>query len=94
MSNSVFDFSCLSLFQVPSDPPASKKPKIDDSASQSPASTEKEKQSSWLRSLSSSSNKVIAEYFVIKREIKLACSIPVLKAEEKMRGRTCPGFLK
>ncbi|XP_009945293.1 PREDICTED: ski oncogene, partial [Leptosomus discolor] len=44
---------------VPSDPPASKKPKIDDSASQFPASTEKEKQSSWLRSLSSSSNKSI-----------------------------------
>ncbi|KAM6312739.1 ski oncogene [Podargus strigoides] len=45
--------------RVSSDPPASKKPKIDDSASQSPASTEKEKQSSWLRSLSSSSNKSI-----------------------------------
>ncbi|NXM75780.1 SKI protein, partial [Serilophus lunatus] len=45
--------------QVSSDPPASKKPKIDDSASQSQASTEKEKQSSWLRSLSSSSNKSI-----------------------------------
>lgn len=67
MSNSDFDFSCLSLFQVSSDPPASKKLKIDDSASQSPASTEKEKQSSWLRSLSSSSNKVITEYSVIER---------------------------
>ncbi|NXF11693.1 SKI protein, partial [Smithornis capensis] len=45
--------------RVSSDPPASKKPKIDDTASQSQASTEKEKQSSWLRSLSSSSNKSI-----------------------------------
>ncbi|XP_019367225.1 PREDICTED: ski oncogene isoform X2 [Gavialis gangeticus] len=45
--------------RVPSDPPASKKPKIDDSTSQSPNSSEKEKQSSWLRSLSTSSNKSI-----------------------------------
>ncbi|KYO31434.1 ski oncogene isoform B [Alligator mississippiensis] len=45
--------------RVPSDPPASKKPKIDDSTSQSPNSSEKEKQSSWLRSLSNSSNKSI-----------------------------------
>lgn len=89
MSNYIWLF----LFQVPSDPPASKKNKIDDSASQTPASTEKEKQSSWLRSLSSSSNKVIAEYFVIKREIKFPYNIPLLKPEEKMWERPRPAFV-
>lgn len=44
-------------FQVPSDPPVPKKPKTDD-ALQSPLLGDKEKQSSWLRSLSNSSSKV------------------------------------
>ncbi|XP_075406313.1 ski oncogene isoform X1 [Tenrec ecaudatus] len=43
--------------RVPSEPPASIRPKADDTSSQSPAATEKDKQSSWLRTLAGSSNK-------------------------------------
>lgn len=50
-------FSPLSPVQVPSDPPAPKKSKTGDSL-HSAIAGEKEKQSSWLRSLSSSSSKV------------------------------------
>ncbi|KAM9686045.1 ski oncogene [Trichechus inunguis] len=43
--------------RVSSEPPASIRPKADDPSSQSPAAAEKDKQSSWLRTLAGSSNK-------------------------------------
>lgn len=64
--------SFLSSFQVPSDPPAPKKPKIDDSL-QSPIIGDKEKQSSWLRSLSNSSSKVSFRGLVIGRYACFVC---------------------
>ncbi|XP_021564938.1 ski oncogene, partial [Carlito syrichta] len=42
---------------VSSEPPASIRPKTDDASSQSPAPSEKDKQSGWLRTLASSSSK-------------------------------------
>ncbi|XP_024063589.1 ski oncogene isoform X1 [Terrapene carolina triunguis] len=69
--------------RIPSDPPASKKPKIDDSTSQSPTSAEKEKQSSWLRSLSSSSNKSIGCVHPRQRLSAFRPWSPAVSANEK-----------
>ncbi|XP_073172458.1 ski oncogene isoform X2 [Lepidochelys kempii] len=69
--------------RIPSDPPASKKPKIDDSASQSPTSAEKEKQSSWLRSLSGSSNKSIGCVHPRQRLSAFRPWSPAVSANEK-----------
>ncbi|XP_038232937.1 ski oncogene isoform X2 [Dermochelys coriacea] len=69
--------------RIPSDPPASKKPKIDDSASQSPTSAEKEKQSSWLRSLSGSSNKSIGFVHPRQRLSAFRPWSPAVSANEK-----------
>ncbi|XP_032639448.1 ski oncogene isoform X1 [Chelonoidis abingdonii] len=69
--------------RIPSDPPASKKPKTDDSASQSPTSAEKEKQSSWLRSLSGSSNKSIGCVHPRQRLSAFRPWSPAVSANEK-----------
>ncbi|NXP44276.1 SKI protein, partial [Heliornis fulica] len=80
--------------QVPSDPPASKKPKIDDAASQSPASTEKEKQSSWLRSLSSSSNKSIGCVHPRQRLSAFRPWSPAVSASEKELSTHLPALIR
>ncbi|NWW91857.1 SKI protein, partial [Rhynochetos jubatus] len=80
--------------RVPSDPPASKKPKIDDSASQSPASTEKEKQSSWLRSLSSSSNKSIGCVHPRQRLSAFRPWSPAVSANEKELSTHLPALIR
>ncbi|NXO98489.1 SKI protein, partial [Certhia brachydactyla] len=80
--------------QVSSDPPASKKPKIDDSASQSPASTEKEKQSSWLRSLSSSSNKSIGCVHPRQRLSAFRPWSPAVSASEKELSSHLPALIR
>ncbi|NXA40293.1 SKI protein, partial [Eudromia elegans] len=80
--------------RVPSDPPASKKPKIDDSASQSPASTEKEKQSSWLRSLSSSSNKSIGCIHPRQRLSAFRPWSPAVSANEKELSTHLPALIR
>ncbi|XP_068772068.1 ski oncogene [Struthio camelus] len=80
--------------RVPSDPPASKKPKIDDSASQSPASTEKEKQSSWLRSLSSSSNKSIGCVHPRQRLSAFRPWSPAVSANEKELSTPLPALIR
>ncbi|XP_068271064.1 ski oncogene isoform X2 [Nyctibius grandis] len=80
--------------RVPSDPPASKKPKIDDSASQSPASTEKEKQSSWLRSLSSSSNKSIGCVHPRQRLSAFRPWSPAVSANEKELSAHLPALIR
>ncbi|XP_025906805.1 ski oncogene isoform X2 [Nothoprocta perdicaria] len=80
--------------KIPSDPPASKKPKIDDSASQSPASTEKEKQSSWLRSLSSSSNKSIGCVHPRQRLSAFRPWSPAVSANEKELSTHLPALIR
>uniref|UniRef100_U3K4D6 Ski oncogene n=1 Tax=Ficedula albicollis TaxID=59894 RepID=U3K4D6_FICAL len=80
--------------EVSSDPPASKKPKIDDSASQSPASTEKEKQSSWLRSLSSSSNKSIGCVHPRQRLSAFRPWSPAVSAGEKELSSHLPALIR
>ncbi|NWR44483.1 SKI protein, partial [Regulus satrapa] len=80
--------------RVSSDPPASKKPKIDDSASQSPASTEKEKQSSWLRSLSSSSNKSIGCVHPRQRLSAFRPWSPAVSAGEKELSGHLPTLIR
>ncbi|XP_009646415.1 ski oncogene [Egretta garzetta] len=80
--------------RVPSDPPASKKPKIDDSASQSPASTEKEKQSSWLRSLSSSSNKSIGCVHPRQRLSAFRPWSPAVSSNEKELSTHLPALIR
>ncbi|XP_071623111.1 ski oncogene isoform X1 [Heliangelus exortis] len=79
---------------VPSDPPASKKPKIDDSASQAPASSEKEKQSSWLRSLSSSSNKSIGCVHPRQRLSAFRPWSPAVSANEKELSSHLPALIR
>ncbi|KAK2513597.1 hypothetical protein Q9233_015447 [Columba guinea] len=81
-------------YMVSSDPPASKKPKIDDSASQSPASTEKEKQSSWLRSLSSSSNKSIGCVHPRQRLSAFRPWSPAVSANEKELSPHLPALIR
>uniref|UniRef100_A0A8C5J8V2 Ski oncogene n=1 Tax=Junco hyemalis TaxID=40217 RepID=A0A8C5J8V2_JUNHY len=80
--------------RVSSDPPASKKPKIDDSASQSPASSEKEKQSSWLRSLSSSSNKSIGCVHPRQRLSAFRPWSPAVSASEKELSSHLPALIR
>ncbi|OWK55797.1 ski oncogene [Lonchura striata] len=80
--------------RVSSDPPASKKPKVDDSASQSPASTEKEKQSSWLRSLSSSSNKSIGCVHPRQRLSAFRPWSPAVSASEKELSSHLPALIR
>ncbi|XP_065711027.1 ski oncogene isoform X2 [Patagioenas fasciata] len=80
--------------RVSSDPPASKKPKIDDSASQAPASTEKEKQSSWLRSLSSSSNKSIGCVHPRQRLSAFRPWSPAVSANEKELSPHLPALIR
>ncbi|EOB07553.1 Ski oncogene, partial [Anas platyrhynchos] len=80
--------------RVPSDPPASKKNKIDDSASQTPASTEKEKQSSWLRSLSSSSNKSIGCVHPRQRLSAFRPWSPAVSANEKELSSHLPALIR
>ncbi|NXI45373.1 SKI protein, partial [Galbula dea] len=80
--------------RVPSDPPASKKPKVDDSASQPPASTEKEKQSSWLRSLSSSSNKSIGCVHPRQRLSAFRPWSPAVSANEKELSTHLPALIR
>uniref|UniRef100_A0A8D2M8A6 Ski oncogene n=1 Tax=Zonotrichia albicollis TaxID=44394 RepID=A0A8D2M8A6_ZONAL len=80
--------------EVSSDPPASKKPKIDDSASQSPASSEKEKQSSWLRSLSSSSNKSIGCVHPRQRLSAFRPWSPAVSASEKELSSHLPALIR
>ncbi|KAM9370280.1 ski oncogene isoform 2-T2 [Phaethornis superciliosus] len=80
--------------RVPSDPPASKKPKIDDSGSQAPASSEKEKQSSWLRSLSSSSNKSIGCVHPRQRLSAFRPWSPAVSANEKELSSHLPALIR
>ncbi|NWI85991.1 SKI protein, partial [Pitta sordida] len=80
--------------RVSSDPPASKKPKIDDSASQSQPSTEKEKQSSWLRSLSSSSNKSIGCVHPRQRLSAFRPWSPAVSAGDKELSSHLPALIR
>ncbi|XP_060115659.1 ski oncogene [Heteronotia binoei] len=77
--------------RVPSDPPAPKKPKVDDS---SPIAGEKEKQSSWLRSLSNSSSKSIGCIHPRQRLSAFRPWSPAVSANEKELSNHIPALIR
>ncbi|XP_053256643.1 ski oncogene isoform X2 [Podarcis raffonei] len=79
--------------RVPSDPPAPKKPKIDDSL-QSPIIGDKEKQSSWLRSLSNSSSKSIGCMHPRQRLSAFRPWSPAVSANEKDLPNHIPALIR
>nr|XP_056721313.1 ski oncogene [Euleptes europaea] len=80
--------------RVPSDPPAPKKPKADDSSLQSPVAGEKEKQSSWLRSLSNSSSKSIGCIHPRQRLSAFRPWSPAVSASEKELSNHIPALIR
>ncbi|KAJ6658749.1 hypothetical protein lerEdw1_019670 [Lerista edwardsae] len=80
--------------QVSSDPPAPKKPKTDDDSLQSPLAVEKEKQSSWLRSLSSSSSKSIGCIHPRQRLSAFRPWSPAVSANEKDLPAHIPALIR
>ncbi|XP_054857380.1 ski oncogene [Eublepharis macularius] len=80
--------------RVPSDPPAPKKPKVDDSSLQSPLAGEKEKQSSWLRSLSNSSSKSIGCIHPRQRLSAFRPWSPAVSANEKELSSHIPALIR
>ncbi|XP_015266417.1 PREDICTED: ski oncogene [Gekko japonicus] len=80
--------------RVPSDPPAPKKPKVDDSSLQSPITGEKEKQSSWLRSLSNSSSKSIGCIHPRQRLSAFRPWSPAVSANEKELSNHIPALIR
>ncbi|XP_053137500.1 ski oncogene [Hemicordylus capensis] len=79
--------------RVPSDPPAPKRPKTDDSL-QSPIAVEKEKQSSWLRSLSNSSSKSIGCMHPRQRLSAFRPWSPAVSANEKELPNHIPALFR
>ncbi|XP_042334510.1 ski oncogene isoform X2 [Sceloporus undulatus] len=79
--------------RVPSDPPAPKKPKTDDSL-QSTIVGEKEKQSSWLRSLSTSSSKNIGCINPRQRLSAFRPWSPAVSASEKELSNHIPALIR
>ncbi|XP_026549214.1 ski oncogene-like, partial [Notechis scutatus] len=78
---------------VPSDPPLPKKPKTDD-ALQSPLLGDKEKQSSWLRSLSNSSIKNIGCLHPRQRLSAFRPWSPAISASEKDVSNHVPTLIR
>uniref|UniRef100_A0A8C6XJ19 Ski oncogene n=1 Tax=Naja naja TaxID=35670 RepID=A0A8C6XJ19_NAJNA len=79
--------------RVPSDPPLPKKPKTDD-ALQSPLLGDKEKQSSWLRSLSNSSSKNIGCLHPRQRLSAFRPWSPAVSASEKDPSNHLPTLIR
>ncbi|XP_048374519.1 ski oncogene isoform X2 [Sphaerodactylus townsendi] len=80
--------------RVPSDPPPPKKPKAEDSSLQSPVAGEKEKQSSWLRSLSNSSSKSIGCIHPRQRLSAFRPWSPAVSANEKELSNHIPALIR
>lgn len=80
--------------RVSSDPPAPKKPKTDDDSLQSPVAVEKEKQSSWLRSLSNSSSKSIGCIHPRQRLSAFRPWSPAVSANEKDLSNHIPALIR
>ncbi|XP_074074804.1 ski oncogene isoform X5 [Macrotis lagotis] len=79
--------------RVPSEPPTAIKPKIDDSSTQSPPSSEKDKQSSWLR-LASSSNKSIGCMHPRQRLSAFRPWSPAVSSNEKDLSTHLPALIR
>uniref|UniRef100_A0A8C9QGV6 Ski oncogene n=1 Tax=Spermophilus dauricus TaxID=99837 RepID=A0A8C9QGV6_SPEDA len=77
--------------RVSSEPPASMRPKTDAACSQPPASPEKDKQSSWLRTLAASSNKGLGCVHPRQRLSAFRPWSPAVSTSEKELSPHLPG---
>ncbi|XP_047284422.1 ski oncogene isoform X4 [Homo sapiens] len=84
----------LFVSQVSSEPPASIRPKTDDTSSQSPAPSEKDKPSSWLRTLAGSSNKSLGCVHPRQRLSAFRPWSPAVSASEKELSPHLPALIR
>nr|XP_048272677.1 ski oncogene isoform X1 [Myodes glareolus] len=91
-----FDYANKYKRRVPrvSEPPASIRPKADDTSSQSPASSEKDKQSTWLRTLAGSSNKSLGCTHPRQRLSAFRPWSPAVSASEKETSSHLPALIR
>ncbi|EDL81289.1 similar to Ski protein (predicted) [Rattus norvegicus] len=91
-----FDYANKYKRRVPrvSEPPASIRPKTDDTSSQSPASSEKDKQSTWLRTLAGSSNKSLGCAHPRQRLSAFRPWSPAVSASEKETSPHLPALIR
>ncbi|KAH0514773.1 Ski oncogene [Microtus ochrogaster] len=91
-----FDYANKYKRRVPrvSEPPASIRPKADDTCSQSPASSEKDKQSTWLRTLAGSSNKSLGCAHPRQRLSAFRPWSPAVSASEKETSPHLPALIR
>ncbi|XP_007648058.1 ski oncogene isoform X1 [Cricetulus griseus] len=91
-----FDYANKYKRRVPrvSEPPASIRPKADDTSSQSPASSEKDKQSTWLRTLAGSSNKSLGCPHPRQRLSAFRPWSPAVSASEKETSSHLPALIR
>lgn len=91
-----FDYANKYKRRVPrvSEPPASIRPKTDDTSSQSPASSEKDKQSTWLRTLAGSSNKSLGCTHPRQRLSAFRPWSPAVSASEKETSPHLPALIR
>lgn len=91
-----FDYANKYKRRVPrvSEPPASIRPKADDTCSQSPASSEKDKQSTWLRTLAGSSNKSLGCAHPRQRLSAFRPWSPAVSASEKETSSHLPALIR
>ncbi|XP_030798889.1 ski oncogene isoform X2 [Rhinopithecus roxellana] len=82
------------LVPVSSEPPASIRPKTDDTSSQSPAPSEKDKPSSWLRTLAGSSNKSLGCVHPRQRLSAFRPWSPAVSASEKELSPHLPALIR
>uniref|UniRef100_A0A2K6PEL3 Ski oncogene n=1 Tax=Rhinopithecus roxellana TaxID=61622 RepID=A0A2K6PEL3_RHIRO len=80
--------------RVSSEPPASIRPKTDDTSSQSPAPSEKDKPSSWLRTLAGSSNKSLGCVHPRQRLSAFRPWSPAVSASEKELSPHLPALIR
>ncbi|XP_075815121.1 LOW QUALITY PROTEIN: ski oncogene-like [Microtus pennsylvanicus] len=91
-----FDYANKYKRRVPrvSEPPASIRPKADDTSSQSTASSEKDKQSTWLRTLAGSSNKSLGCAYPRQRLSAFRPWSPAVSASEKETSPHLPALIQ
>ncbi|KAM6173377.1 ski oncogene [Erethizon dorsatum] len=80
--------------RVSSEAPSSIRPKTDDASSQSPASSEKDKQSSWLRTLAGSSNKSLGCVHPRQRLSAFRPWSPAVSSSEKEISPHLPALMR
>ncbi|XP_053431924.1 ski oncogene isoform X2 [Nycticebus coucang] len=80
--------------RVSSEPPASIRPQTDDTSPQSPAPSEKDKQSSWLRTLAGSSNKSLGCVHPRQRLSAFRPWSPAVSTSEKELSPHLPALIR